>query len=473
MAAPKETAWGRPREEPRHAALTRVGKLSGDSTFIGLTYEGANPFPEEKFLDPWWPLDAGLTWPQINDYRDIAGNESATPNNAAARIAKISSGIAGATEAPPLDLKNLSTRLVAYAADMRSKYAEHAGQTLKESAQYKGLKAAGALIVSYITTPAGGVVFSKWLEWSVDLGEDILKGLNALGWKVGPQKDIEAAEANLDAMKDCFTANLKLAVPPAWQTLGLPVIVGSDNASTPYIKDAVCYNFYKWEHMPRVDRDVVVQWWALYLMQADDPEIATAFAGLWNSSALADDTQVLLVAMPIAKAAGIPWKSFAEQLWARSAGYRGRPDLLLGWDGGSLIPMAAGLTPANASNVQWQVLASDAFKLAEEIKGKDTLALTLALTGPISGSKPSDRPTSKPSGEPVNGKRSGTIPGRSGSIPGRSPGAPRYGTPMASWSGGPQTPSGISDKTKGGIGAVAIIGGIILGGIMLLRGGHA
>jgi hypothetical protein len=43
---------------------------------------------------------------------------------------------------------------------------------------------------------------------------------------------------------------------------------------------------------------------------------------------------------------------------------------------------------------------------------------------------------------------------------------------MASWSGGPSAPSK-SDKAKGGLGGLVIVGGILLGGIMLLRGGHA
>jgi len=329
-------------------------------------YQGADPFPNEKFMDPWWSIDGGMTWPQINDFRDIPGNATAVLNDAKDRIAHIDAMIQAAdpTKVPVDNPLSLPTKAAAYAADMNDKYAKNAGETLKHSAQYKGLQYAASALSTYLAGPVAGAVTGWWLDTATGWGASILKGLNDIGFKIGPAKDIERATQNMDLMVGCFSDTLIAALPPAWQTPGLPIIIGGDNASDQYIKDVVCHNLFKFQNMPLEDRDVVTQWWALYLAQANDPEIATTFSVLWNSSAFADDTQVVLVAMVIAKMAGLPWRPFAEQLWEKSKGWRGRPDLLRMWSGDTIVGLTAGSTPINASNVQWQVLASDAFKLA-------------------------------------------------------------------------------------------------------------
>jgi len=337
---------------------------------VSSSYTDANPFPTEKFLDPWWGTNPGATnvWAQINDFRDDPGNETAVANNARARIAYIDEWLKRADPTTlPTDPLAMATQAAAYAADMNDKYNTHAGETLKKSAQYKGAKWAGEKLSIYLAGPAAGAATSWWLDKATDIGAAILKGINALGIRVGPAKDLEIAQAQLDRMVFCIGDSLTKGLPPSWQTPTLPVIVGGPNASAPYMADVVCWTLAKFMRMPRADREVVQQWWALYLAQANDPEIANAVSQLWNTGAYADDTQVVLVAMVIAKMAGIPWRPFAEKLWSRSLGWRGRPDLLLDYDSVSgLIPMRAGAYPVNAGMVQWQVLVSDAFKLAED-----------------------------------------------------------------------------------------------------------
>jgi hypothetical protein len=336
------------------------------------SYTDADPFPTEKFLDPWWGTNPAATnvWAQINDFRDDPGNETAVANDAKARVAYVDAWLRRADPtgtALPTDPIEMATQAAAYAAEMNDKYNEHAGETLKKSAQYKGLKWAGEKLSVYLAGPAAGAATSWWLDKATDVGAAILRGINALGIRVGPAKDLEIAKAQLERMVFCLGDSITKGLPPSWQTPTLPVIVGGPNASAPYMADVVCWTLAKFMRMPRADREVVQQWWALYLAQANDPEIANAVSQLWNTGAYADDTQVVLVAMVIAKMAGLPWRPFAEKLWSRSMGWRGRPDLLLDYDvAAGLIPMRAGAYPVNAGMVQWQVLASDAFRIAED-----------------------------------------------------------------------------------------------------------
>jgi hypothetical protein len=274
-----------------------------------------------------------------------------------------------------------------------------------------------------------------------------------------------------------YTSDLGLPIPwnafdlsSDWQNLCADVKDGSSPgfSISEALASVMTDNIVRLKCLPPDIRMNIIKWWAHATAMMSDSEVARIFDALGNvgSGSLASDEQVLLVAAPIAAANGLDIYPFAEALWRRSEGWSVRKDLLrhfdkklsrpLGLDGeiACLKEMAD-----NALQIQWGVLAKDAFVLIDEVKGRESLGLRLSV--PSTPGKPAGRSGSIP------GSRGGTIPGRSGATK-----APAPGTLMTSWSGG-TAQAGISDKTKGGIGGLAIIGGIILGGVMLLRGGHA
>jgi hypothetical protein len=131
------------------------------------------------------------------------------------------------------------------------------------------------------------------------------------------------------------------------------------------------------------------RWWALALQLMSYGDVAPIFRALGNDAQgglWASDEQVVLVAAPIAAAYGLPIWEFAEALWNRSngwrdGGYRLRPEPIRSWvgdlDSDAHAVTYCAIAPANAMQIQWGVLARDAFALAEETKaGKSSSPLS-------------------------------------------------------------------------------------------------
>lgn len=123
-------------------------------------------------------------------------------------------------------------------------------------------------------------------------------------------------------------------------------------------------------------------WWTLATQLMGVKEIEPIFAALGNNSdgagLLASDEQVMLVAAPIAISFGLPIDEFAERLWNKSAGWRSGGPLLkpepvihYGYDDEDIpivLSKECEKEAANALQVQWGVLARDAFSLADQMK---------------------------------------------------------------------------------------------------------
>jgi hypothetical protein len=147
--------------------------------------------------------------------------------------------------------------------------------------------------------------------------------------------------------------------------------------------------------LPLEAQQDVIRWWAHATAMMTHGEVARIFAALGDDHTfggmLASDEQVLLVAAPIAVANGLDPYAFAAALWDRSKGWSESPEMLrreemirAGDEASTFWPSLASsfedprigqysdpclmVQPNNAMQVQWAVLARDAFKLVEDFK---------------------------------------------------------------------------------------------------------
>jgi hypothetical protein len=158
---------------------------------------------------------------------------------------------------------------------------------------------------------------------------------------------------------------------------------------------AVYNNLVRLYCLPLEAQQDVIQWWAHATAMMTHGEVARIFAALGDDHTfggmLASDEQVLLVAAPIAVANGLDPYAFAAALWDKSRGWSASPEMLrreeaikAGDESSSYWPSLASsftdprlgqytdpclkMQPNNAMQVQWAVLARDAFALVEEHK---------------------------------------------------------------------------------------------------------
>jgi len=162
--------------------------------------------------------------------------------------------------------------------------------------------------------------------------------------------------------------------------------------------DAVGSNRNRWESVSDIELLAnAIHWWTLAVQLMSLPEVKKVFTALGNDEdggMWASDEQVMLVAAPIAAANNIPVDAFAEELWKRSAGWRDAPSSSLVpepgvapfeyvcvahcskfdlyssvWEPRSTgAPAPCATEAANAMQVQFGVLARDAFNLLEDVK---------------------------------------------------------------------------------------------------------
>lgn len=254
-----------------------------------------------------------------------------------------------------------------------------------------------------------------------------------------------SCQGSLAEGDEYMRATLDRGFPIPWHALDfdLDCSKATDEFTTdPYgvlsFRAAMYNNLVRLYCLPLEAQELIIRWWAHASAMMSHEEIARIFNALGNDGTfggmLASDEQVLLVAAPIAVANGWEPYAFATALWERSKGWSSRPP---GWPNmlrrepdwpvgvESLKDPRVYITedpclkhqPNNAMQIQWAILARDAFALADEIKtGKPTALMSVSRSEIVSG-----RLTSE-------------------------------------------------EKAKAGIGTVAIVGGIALGAMMLFGG---
>lgn len=261
--------------------------------------------------------------------------------------------------------------------------------------------------------------------------------------------DVARARANcqgsLGEGDDYMRATLDRGFPIPWHALDFDLDCSkavdefaADPEGVLAFRAAMYNNLVRLYCLPLAAQELIIRWWAHASAMMSHEEVAKIFTALGNDGTfggmLASDEQVLLVGAPIAVANGWDPYAFAAALWERSKGWSSRPpgfpNMLRrepDWpiavtslkDPRVYIsddPCLKG-QPNNAMQVQWAILANDAFALADEIKTGKPTALMSVTRGEILG-------------------------------------------------GGLSS----SEKTQAGIGTVAIVGGIALGAVMLFGG---
>lgn len=326
------------------------------------------PATGKKFLDPWFARDATHypaeipwnpeTWFDAAITRDIPADGRARIDAIYTEIAKLEK-LHGSMF--PINYNAAGHALLNGIQDIGTELAGHAKGFLELEAKARAagkerIVLIGAIAGSIIGMPWIGAVLGGYYDWMEK--EVIAPLIKAGGGAAGHSDWIEADYA---AVSKCFTAMMrKVVVPPFGGTLNFGSLAWEEWQNVKWQKDVTCAIADRWTKYSEKTLEPVIAWMAVLAKYSRNDEVRRVIMNTsWNPQGFAGDSQVLIVAMPIAMLYGFDVHDFAVDLWNKSKGWSSRMDLTHVYDDGTV--MDAGL-------VQWIVLTQDAFDLAADWK---------------------------------------------------------------------------------------------------------
>lgn len=319
-----------------------------------------------KFFDPWFDRDAkaGLPWNPL-DWFD-AKIVSDVPAIGYARIDAMMAEIDDrAFRMSEKKIRRVNYNAAGYAlltgsqsigielARTAKGYLEMEADA--RSSQRSRMVTIGTIAGALVGIPFGPMLGEKsdWMDRNVT--DPLIKDL---GGEAGHSDWIVDDYGNINV---CFTEMLtKLVVPPFGGTLNFGSFEWEEWQNTRFQRQIMCGYRDKWNLIPDPELEPVKAWFVVFTKYSTDADVDRIFMNTgWNAQGLAGDSQVLLVAAPIARLYGFNLRAFAAELWEKSKGWAARRDLTHAWDDGTID---------NAGIVQWIVLCKDVFDLATEWK---------------------------------------------------------------------------------------------------------
>lgn len=317
---------------------------------------GAAP-PEDaplKYLDPWFDSQKGTEWDDTAspDYKLAYG----TPAYGLVRIDAImlyTNDKAKPFTAAPKDLPKYNAGAWALINGAIGLY-----ETLsKDSKYYLDAKADEAKTAKNTVGAIAGLLFGKGAqEWIVKTYDKMVTTtISALGGsEAGHPKETMAF---LGDSAQCFTEMASKGLLPPFTAFNWGRFDLEYWQQTEVQRAIFCNYRDKWDKIPAADKKSMTEWFTIFTKVVSNLDIQKIFTFTpWNNEGYGADSQVFLIAAPVAKFYGFDLRDFAIDLWHRCKGWASRPDLL----------DKATTPPDNIGVVNLTILAQDALALADE-----------------------------------------------------------------------------------------------------------